>query len=81
MSNVNIYHLFQILDTHSSPRAAMGSEVEATLAQAGYLQLLNRWKDFCHYYCLISSHIEIINKEGAELSRYVFVEGFEEVHC
>ena len=45
--------------------------------QARYLQLLNRWRDFCHYYNIVSSHIEMINE--SQLSRYVLVEGFEEV--
>jgi hypothetical protein len=45
--------------------------------QARYLQLLNRWRDFCHYYNNVSSHIEMINE--SQLSRYVLVEGFEEV--
>ena len=45
--------------------------------QARYLQLLNRWRDFCHYYNMVSSHIEMINE--SQLSRYVLVEGFEEV--
>ena len=41
--------------------------------------LVNRWRDFSHYYNLVSSHMEMINKEGLQLSRYVLVEGFEEV--
>lgn len=57
----------------------MGSEVDAKIEQTRYIFLLNRWRDFCQYYNLVSSHIEMINKEGLQLSRYVLVEGFEEV--
>ena len=57
----------------------MGSEVDAKIEQTRYLYLLDRWRNFCHYYNLVSSHVETINKEGLQLSRYVLVEGFEEV--
>ena len=57
----------------------MGSGVDAKIEQTRYLFLVNRWRDFSHYYNLVSSHMEMINKEGLQLSRYVLVEGFEEV--
>ena len=56
----------------------MESEIDAQDNHVRYLHLLNRWKGFCHYYNMVSCHIELMNKDGLELSRYIWVKGFEE---
>ena len=56
----------------------MKSDIDNQNEEARYLHLLNRWKDFRRYYNMVSSHIELINTEGMELSRFVWVTGFEE---
>ena len=40
--------------------------------------LLQRWKDFCVYYEMATSHIDLMNTDELELSRFVWVEGFED---
>jgi len=40
--------------------------------------LLQRWKDFCDYYEMATSHIDLMNTDELELSRFVWVEGFED---
>ena len=36
------------------------------------------WLEFCDYYNRVSYQIELINRAGLELSRCVWVEGFED---
>ena len=39
------------------------------------------WLEFCDYYNRVSHQIELINRSGMELSRCIWVEGFEDKAC